>query len=270
MDILRADFKHRRWQMEAPRHFSMRAVRLACTAALFVLAAGGAGAEESVTLAPRPGVSEAMLIDLKDHAPATVLLLPGGGGVISAVQNNFLMRVRGRFSAAGFNVAVLDAPSDRSSGMDATYRASAEHGQDITAAVHLLKQKSSAPIWLVGTSRGSVSAANGAARLGRGEIAGVVLTSSIWSGGMSMVPLGQITVSVLVVHNRDDACGESPYAGVSAGMDALKAAPAKELITVSGGVSRSRPCDALSPHGYYGIEDQVVPPIIVWINAHSR
>jgi len=255
-----ATIKHRSPQM--------RSVLLSCALVLFVTLAGRANAEDTVTLTPRPGVSEAMLLTFNDHAPAAIVLLPGGGGVLASVHGNFLLRVRGRFTEAGFTVAVLDAPSDRSSGMDAAYRASAEHGQDIAAAVHFLKQKSSAPVWLVGTSRGTVSAANGAVRLGRGEIAGVVLTSSIWSGGISMVPLNQIAVPVLVVHNRDDGCGESPYAGVAGGMDALKAAPAKELITVSGGTSRSRPCDALSPHGYYGIEDQVVPAIIAWIKAH--
>jgi hypothetical protein len=37
---------------------------------------------------------------------------------------------------------------------------------------------------------------------------------------------------------------------------------------VSGGNSRSAACEAQSPHGYYGIEDQVVPLIGAWIKAH--
>ncbi len=51
-------------------------------------------------------------------------------------------------------------------------------------------------------------------------------------------------------------------------MALMTQAQAKELLTVSGGSLRSDPCQALSPHGYYGIEDQVVPAIIAWIQAH--
>ena len=240
-----------------------------CAAMMPAVLASRAAAEESVALAPRAGVTEAMLVDPSEHATASVLLLPGGSGVLQDVKNNFLLRVRGRFSAAGFNVAVLDAPSDHSSGMDSNYRASAEHAQDIAAAIRFLKQKSTVPVWLIGTSRGTVSAANAAVRLGAKDIAGIVLTSSVWSGGISLVPIAQIAVPVLVVHNRDDGCRESPYLGVGAGMDALKAAPAKELITVSGGNSRGSPCGGQSTHGFFGIEDQVVPPIIAWIKGRS-
>jgi hypothetical protein len=238
-----------------------------CAAVMPAALATRVAAEESLTLASRAGVTEAILVDPSEHPTASVLLLPGGTGVLKDLSDNFLLRVRGRFSAAGFNVAVLDAPSDHSSGMETYYRASAEHAQDIAAAIQFLKQKSSVPVWLIGTSRGTISAANAAVRLGAKDIAGIVLTSSVWSGGMSLVPIAEIAVPVLVVHNRDDGCRESPYLGVAAAMDALKAAPAKELIMVSGGNSNGRPCGGLSTHGYFGIEDQVVPPIVAWIKA---
>jgi hypothetical protein len=51
-------------------------------------------------------------------------------------------------------------------------------------------------------------------------------------------------------------------------MARMRQAKVKELLTVSGGSLRSGPCDALSPHGYYGIEDQVVPAIVAWIRTH--
>ena len=64
------------------------------------------------------------------------------------------------------------------------------------------------------------------------------------------------------------AAGTARSASAAPGLDRLTAAPAKALIAVSGGTLRSAPCDALSPHGYYGIEGQVVPPIAAWIKAH--
>ncbi len=85
---------------------------------------------------------------------------------------------------------------------------------------------------------------------------------------MNAVPIAQIAVPVLVVHNRDDRCPSSPYPGAEQAMAQLTAAPAKELLAVAGGASFSRDCGALSPHGYYRIEDQVVAAHYRWIEAH--
>src|SRR5689334_5292734 len=90
-------------------------------------------------------------------------------------------------------------------------RITADHVTDITAVVAMLKSRSPAPVWLIGTSRGSPSAANAAAKIGPPRIAGVVLSSSVWEGGMTSVPLDQIRVPVLVLHNRNDGCRESPF-----------------------------------------------------------
>jgi len=53
---------------------------------------------------------------------------------------------------------------------------------------------------------------------------------------------------------------------------ALTASPAKEVVTFEG---RSRPsppspaaCEALTPHGYLGIEEAVVRRIAAWIKRH--
>jgi hypothetical protein len=85
---------------------------------------------------------------------------------------------------------------------------------------------------------------------------------------MAAVPLEKIVVPVLIVHNHDDGCQESPFAGAEAAMGRLTGAPVKQFLAVSGGMSRSNPCQALSPHGYLGIEQLVVPPVIDWIKAH--
>jgi hypothetical protein len=85
---------------------------------------------------------------------------------------------------------------------------------------------------------------------------------------MGEVSLGDVAVPTLIVHNRDDACRESPFSGAAPSLAALGKAPTKELVSVAGGTLRSDPCQALSPHGYYGIEDQVVPAMIRWIKEH--
>ena len=133
--------------------------------------------------------------------------------------------------------------------------------------VDLAKSRSPAPVWLIGTSRGSVSAANGAAVLGK-RIGGVVLTSSVWAQGMAAVPLDRIVVPVLIVHNRDDGCPQSPIAGVELRYGTPDRGAGARVFAVSGGQSRSGACEAMSPHGYLGIESQVVAPMTAWIRTH--
>lgn len=227
-----------------------------------------AAAQERFDLSSRPGATQPVYITAAAAPTASIILFPGGSGVVSAVRNNFLLRVAPRFVGQGMTVAVIDAPTDHMAGMGAQFRSTAEHANDIAAVVALLKTRSPAPIWLVGTSRGSISAANAAASIGPPRIAGVVLTSSVWQGGMLGVALDQIRVPVLVVHNSDDGCRESPFGETAGAMARMRQAKVKELLTVSGGSLRSGPCDALSPHGYYGIEDQVVPAMVAWIRAH--
>lgn len=251
--------------MQNPAFFAIRAA----LALLLMLVCGAASAEESITLPTRPGVTEAMLFLEAPHPVASVIFFPGGAGVIADEPDNFVLRVRDAFLAQGLTVAVLDAPSDQAAGLSIDFRASAAAVQDATAAIVFLRGKAAVPVWVLGTSNGSVSAANVAAHLGPAQVAGAVLTSSVWSGGMSEVPLGNIAVPVLVVHSSDDSCRLSPFSGTAAGMAALAKAPAKTLLTVSGGRLAGSPCKAHSPHGYYGIEDQVVPPTIAWIKAHT-
>jgi pimeloyl-ACP methyl ester carboxylesterase len=236
--------------------------------AVWLLFIGSAVAQERVDLQSRPGVTEPVYITAVANPKASVLLFPGAGGEYTQSRNNFLVRIAPRFTAAGMTVAVFDTPSDHPTGMGPPFRASAQHAADIAAAVDLLKSRAAAPVWLVGTSNGSISAAEGAAVVGPPRVAGVVLTSSVWQGGMMSTPLGQIRGPVLVVHNRDDGCRFSPYGDTASMMGLMGQARVKELLTVSGGSLRSDPCQALSPHGYYGIEDQVVPSVIAWIQAH--
>lgn len=238
-------------------------------AVVAILTAGRAAAEDRIELHSRPGVTVPVLYQPAAAPVASVVLFPGGVGVVSVTQGNFLLRVRSEFAAQGISAAVIDAPSDHSGGLSDDYRASADAAQDLAAVLAFLKSKAPVPVWLVGTSRGSISAGNGAARLGPSQIGGLVLTSSVWNRGMDLVPLGSIAVPTLIVHNRDDGCRQAPPAGAEPALAALTAAPAKQLVFVSGGIAKSNPCGGLSAHGYYGIENQVVPPVIAWIKSHN-
>lgn len=227
-----------------------------------------ARAQERIDVPTRPGVIEPVYLTSVAKPVGTVVLFPGGLGIVAAVRHNFLLRVLPRLTEQGFAVAVVDAPSDQRAGMDWQFRSDATHAKDIAAIVAMLKARLPVPLWLIGTSNGSISAAAGAAAVGPPLVAGVVLTSSVWVRGMGQVAAERIKVPVLIVHNEDDGCFASPFAMVGAFRARLSAAPSVMFIPVSGGSSRGAPCEAMSPHGYLGIEDRVVPQIVAWIRAH--
>lgn len=237
-------------------------------AAVAIFAVCRVAAEDRVEPHSRPGVTLPILFQPAAAPVASVVLLPGGAGIIAMVEHNFLLRVRSEFSAQGISTAIIDAPSDQGGRLSTDYRTSAEAAQDLAMVIAFLKSKAAAPVWLVGTNRGSISAANGAARLGPSQVSGLVLTSSVWNG-VDRVPLASIAVPTLIVHNRDDGCRQSPSGGAEPALASLTAAPAKQLVFVSRGIAHGNPCGALSAHGYYGIERQVVPIVIAWIKSHN-
>ena len=106
------------------------------------------------------------------------------------------------------SIAVPDTPSDHPGGFGPLFRTWSAHIMDVAAIV--TKQKAPAPVWAVGTSNGTISTANAAAQLGPRDIAGIVLTSSVWLGGLGLVPVETIKVPVLDIQDRDDACPRKP------------------------------------------------------------
>lgn len=81
----------------------------------------------------------------------------------------------------------------------------------------------------------------------------------------------QVTIPALVVANRDDRCNVAPPADAPRIAAAMTHSPEVKVLTVSGGVRRSKKdCGSLTPHGYYGIEDKVVDAIARWLDAHAR
>ena len=240
-------------------------------------------AEEEVRTVPaRPGVTESFLLLRPERPPiATVIIFAGGDGNLALtpsglgqLQGNFLVRTRPRWVREGFLVAILDTPSDHPRGLW-NFRTTKEHAADVKQAIAAVREIARVPVWLVGTSMGTLSAANAAARIGDGGPDGIVLTSSVTGTSKASYEtvlhggVEDIRVPTLVVHHKDDTCPASSYAGAEAIMKALKQAPAKELMTFEGGSPAiSAPCEAKAPHGYLGIEPRVVSAIAAWIRAH--
>jgi hypothetical protein len=245
---------------------------LACVADL-----AGAQAPRVVDLPTRPGVTQRFLYQAPaGPAPrASAILFAGGhGGLLfddagrpAWGRGNFLVRTRERFVARGIAVAIVDAPSDRrTEPYLGGFRQTREHATDVAAMIAWLRAQSAAPVWLVGTSRGTQSAAAVALVLaGRDAPDGVVLTSSIFvdprGRPLYAMPVERLALPVLVVHHRDDGCKATPYAMAAPFTARLGASPRKALVTVEGGVDVGDPCEAQGHHGFAGVEDRAIDAI---------
>jgi hypothetical protein len=226
-----------------------------------------------VRVPTRKGVEVPVLVRDADKPKGIVLLYPGGGGQLGLTDaglahgaDNFTVRTRGLFANAGFVAIVVDAPSDHRESLSA-YRISADAADDTAKLAAWASAKWHAPVWLVGTSRGTISVGNAAAR--GVAVHGIVLTSSVTTGArekstLGDVAVGTIAVPVLLVHHIKDGCNASPIAGAIELK--RKLAHAKDIgwREISGGeteLSASK-CSPRSHHGYLGQDAEVVAAIV--------
>ncbi len=228
---------------------------------LFLLAAPlHAQTEPSLSTVQAGGV-QAVLI--KPEKPVgSVILLAGGdgrigveaGGVI-ARGGNQLVRTRMAYARKGFAVLVPD------------------RGYDLAPLVELMKGVKR-PVTVVGTSRGTQSAAEGIAAGARPDK--LVLTSGFLSEASTGQPPGRarprsesnaisllgspaLLPSTLVVHHRQDKCwltspeGVAPFIAWSKGK--------AKVIWLEGGEEVGNPCEAQGHHGFAGIDQKVVDAV---------
>jgi hypothetical protein len=219
--------------------------RLGIAALLVGLACVPAAADETVDV----GGSRAVLIWPK--APrASVILLPGGNGAIRAddqggihaLRLNQLVRTRHAYAARGLAVLVADA------------------GTDLARAVEYMAAIKR-PVTVIGTSRGTLRAAQGIARGARPDA--LVLTAGFLSresgSGESVMAILGSPASLprtLVIHHRADSCRATLPAGVE---PFIKWSSGRARVTwLSGGADNGDPCQAGGHHGFNGLDGQVV------------
>lgn len=183
------------------------------------------------------------------------------------------MRTRQLFVEQGLLVAVVDAPSDRQSPPYLSgFRQRPEHAADIKTVIAWVREQAKVPVWLVGTSRGTQSAAFVATELNGPEGPdGLVLSSTILSDDkgrpVPVMPLGKLRIPVLVVHHEQDGCSHCSFNDVPSLMEKLSSVPRKQLLSFKGGENRGDPCEAFAYHGFNGLEREVVAQTARWILA---
>lgn len=249
-------------------------------AALLIPVSALAQSTRTVDVPTRPGVTQRILVITPDKPRAAVVLFAGGDGGITLeadgrmprLGGNFLVRTRQQFVDQGFTTVVIDAPSDKQSPPYLSgSRQTAEHVADVKAVIAWLREQSKVPVWLIGTSRGTQSAAYIATQLPQadGGPDGIVLTASVVrdqrSRAVPEMALERVRIPVLVAHHRDDGCRVCLFADVPPVLEKLTAAPRKELIAFEGGITVGDPCEARAYHGFNGIEREVITRIAAWI-----
>jgi hypothetical protein len=272
---------------------SALAIVAASAAPLFAQSNTEGGCGEVVTLETHGRTTTRYALLQPKNAQAALVLLPGGGGHVDlddkgcprALKGNSLVRSLPHFHGAGFATALVDAPSDHP-GEDGLkgFRMSPQHADDLGKVIAELRKRTNLPVWIVGTSRGTISAANAAARLtGPAAPDGVVLTSAIMSGGSGGhrpwavqtvfdLKLEAIRVPILVLGHAADNCPRTP-AGLMSGITARTNGAREQVATVTGGAGGApaglEACQGQTPHGFQGQEAAVAAGIARFIRGGS-
>ena len=243
---------------------------------------------ERVVEIPSRGQNVRALLIMPDNPVGSVILLAGGHGKLDLAPNgaigwgrgNQLVRTRAAYAAAGFITMVPDIAPDLKTSMGVVqgYRYGDPHARDIGAIVAYLRRMK-APVVLAGTSRGSVSASNAAARLsGAQRPDALALTAPMLvtvPGAPSVQSAagndpGRLKLPMLVVGHRKDTCRYTLPASITT-FKIWYAADGGTFDTVllDGPEGSGDPCEARAAHGFAGIDGQVVAAVTGWIRKQN-
>lgn len=224
----------------------------------------------------RPYDDVPVLSNMGDPSWPNLILIPGGNGDMGKLidgipsSKNFLVRSRQAFFKRGVNTYVqFRAGSIEPKAMGTIHRETEAHLQEIKSVIKYIKARSHSPIWIVGTSMGTVSAVNAARNLIEDQVQGFVLTASVVStapGNLREVDLSVIKKPVLILHHAADECRYCDPLYVSEIPARLVGSSRVELVMVEGGgPAIGDPCQAMHYHGFVGMEDETVGRIVDWI-----
>lgn len=245
-----------------------------------------------VEIASRGRMIPALLLKPDGAAKAAVILFAGGhgrldiaaNGAIGQLRGNQLVRTRELYRRAGLLTLVPDLASDMKQGASGVvngYRASRAYADDMGAMVAHLRRLGARRVVVVGTSRGTLSIANGVSRLqgaGARRPDAQVLTSGFWKVGWAaegftiwkLAAQGNsrsMKLPALLVWHKDDTCAYTLPADIPAFRRWLERGGASVAVKeFSGGpAAQSDVCEARAPHGFLGLDAEVVAAVADWV-----
>ena len=258
----------------------MKSIAIVACAAIALFATDARGQGRAVIDVPTRDTSIRILVEWPTTPQAVVALFSGGAGnagindtgEIRIARNNFAVRTRSLLHSHGIATAVVDKADDFPDDIRGR-RGTVEHFKDIAAVIRHLRVRFGVPVWLHGTSRGTVSVANAASNLRKPPSApdGVVFSASMLrlantGNHVFDFHLDRIAIPVLIAHHRNDACSVTRARDVPRFVAELKAASPLKINFYEGGRKPiSGPCSARHRHGFYGIEQRVLNDIATFI-----
>lgn len=258
------------------------------------------GCGEVVTIATHAGTSTryaflpAASTAVHGSQFALVMLVGGGGylnlddkGCPQLLHLNSLVRMRPLLHDAGIATALVDAPSDlRSDEGLGAFRVASKHADDLGNVIADVRERTQGAVWIIGHSRGTISAVNAAARLaGPPAPDGVMLLSAMLAGDIKAskfwaahtvfsIDLEAIKVPVLVIGHAADNCVRSP-AGLMDRITAKTRGTRQQVVTVTGGPFTPgrfpdvAACQIHQPHDFVDQESEVAAGIVRFIRGGS-
>ncbi len=211
--------------------------------------AGDAVQRRTFDLPLQSGVRQRVLYLSPAKPVASIVMLPGGAGNIGLKTNgdighgdNFVVRTRDVWMRRGYAVIIPDT-IDRANLR--SLRSSPEYAAAVVQLADFARSQASVPVFLLGTSQGSIAAMNGAAHAPPGVISGIILTESvsvISGSGKSVFSAApeQVRVPALVIANKADRCDVAPPEDAPRIAAAMKNSPDVRVEYVDGGTERDR------------------------------
>lgn len=260
----------------------------AMTAAL-AAHAQNAVTETVETIPSRESYTQTFLFDRVENPVATLVLYSGNKGYVgiypngSALFDQFVVyRIRRMLAEQGFNVALLDAPSEWGSRGIWERQRSPEFAAHNAAVLDWLRNRANVPVFLVGASSGGIAATGVATQLKEKGADGLVLLSP-WMVSKEKWPIPSFVLSadfaipswtdlanikgpMLLVHHGEDNCNFSLPEYVSGLVDALSVARKPDVITMQGGATPSgNPCYPGGRNNFLGLDRDVADAVGAWV-----
>ena len=216
------------------------------------------------------------VIEAAAKPSAVMVMFIGGNGALNlqpggkVVGPNVLIKMRDSMRGAGVRLIYVDAPVGAYSRSDEVYARS-------VARVIEQENKDALPVFVAGISRGTISAANVAARV---PVAGVVLlsvvTGSTYNGTVSDAPIADISApSLLVLHRKDSCVSSGSERALRSFANDMKNSSSTIVVLEGGtdegtGAGRAAACHPKSYHGFNGVDPELSDTILKWIDKVLR
>jgi hypothetical protein len=225
-----------------------------------------------------------VLYQRPDARIATLISLTGGDGILGILPNgqgatdNFngapITRNRQRLTDLGYAVAMVDVSTEQrvNGGLTNAFRATQSHLVDLQAVVQRVRSLSSTPVWIVGYSAGTISAANLAINQPHEPPFGVMLLAPVTvdDGSLLAMNLAAIRRPTVILSHASDPCGVTPPDNVPQVLARLTGAPVKDHVQLSGGTQGvPGQCDRTGYHGWGGLDAEFVGTLSQWVRSHS-